>query len=178
MTASNFDACLAFTLAQEGGLVDNPSDPAGLTNKGVTLATFLAYYPNLGADGLRVINDVQVANIYRVGYWDAYIEGDLLPPGVNLMAFDFGVTAGPGRSADYLEVVAGTTVDNVDGPITEAAIAKMPPTDVITRLSGLQRAHYKALPTFPTFGDGWLARTDRRVTAALKMIQPTGAPTS
>jgi lysozyme family protein len=36
--ADLFDACLAFTLAQEGGYVDDP-DPKGATNLGITLAT-------------------------------------------------------------------------------------------------------------------------------------------
>jgi lysozyme family protein len=34
-----FDICLAFTLKTEGGYVDNPADPGGATNMGITLAT-------------------------------------------------------------------------------------------------------------------------------------------
>ena len=37
--ADRFDACLAFTLREEGGYVDDPADPGGATNMGITLAT-------------------------------------------------------------------------------------------------------------------------------------------
>ena len=37
--ADQFDPCLGFTLAQEGGYVDDPADPGGATNMGITLAT-------------------------------------------------------------------------------------------------------------------------------------------
>ena len=39
MAAGNFDDCLKFTLQFEGGFVNNPKDPGGPTNLGVTQAT-------------------------------------------------------------------------------------------------------------------------------------------
>ena len=36
----NFAEALGLTLRHEGGFVNNPKDPGGATNKGVTLATF------------------------------------------------------------------------------------------------------------------------------------------
>ena len=46
----NFDTCLAFTLQEEGGYSDNPADPGGATNMGITLATYRQWSdnPNLG----------------------------------------------------------------------------------------------------------------------------------
>jgi lysozyme family protein len=38
--ANTFDICVTFTLREEGGYVDDPSDPGGATNMGVTLATY------------------------------------------------------------------------------------------------------------------------------------------
>jgi lysozyme family protein len=35
-----FEICLAFTLREERGYADNPADPGGATNMGVTLATY------------------------------------------------------------------------------------------------------------------------------------------
>jgi hypothetical protein len=34
-----FESCLAFTLRQEGGYVDDPADPGGATNMGITLVS-------------------------------------------------------------------------------------------------------------------------------------------
>lgn len=163
----NFPACLDFTFGQEGGLVDDPDDPGGLTNLGITLAVWNKWNPS-GAAGLRAATKDQVTRIYRGDYW---LEAgcDKLPPGVDLMVFDAAVNMGPARSVGYLQVVAGTIQDDVDGPMTEAAIAKMDPEVVIERLSDLHLAHYRALPTFNRFGKGWVNRDYDALAAAKAM---------
>ena len=35
----SFEACLPIILASEGGFVDDPNDPGGATNLGITLAS-------------------------------------------------------------------------------------------------------------------------------------------
>ncbi len=49
--ADLFQQCLNFTLTQEGGFVDDPYDPGGATNMGITLATYRSWDhdPELGA---------------------------------------------------------------------------------------------------------------------------------
>src|SRR6185437_13093294 len=101
-----FDTALAFTLAQEGSFVDNPADPGGATNKGITLATFREYQPGATVDELRAISDADVWRIYRLGYWNRMRCGDL-PAGVGLSVFDFGVNAGPVPSARMLQWASG-----------------------------------------------------------------------
>ena len=49
----NFDACLAFTLKEEGGYSDNPADPGGATNMGITLATYRQWSDNPTLDQCR-----------------------------------------------------------------------------------------------------------------------------
>lgn len=171
MAAQNFASFLAFVLQEEGGWADNADDPGGATNKGITLRTFQAFQHGATADDLRNIPDATVALIYRRNYW-GLMGCDNLPSGVDLMVGDFGVNAGPSRSVTYLQVVAGTGRDGIDGALTEAAVAKMSPSLVISKLSGLQRAHYRALPDFDEFGDGWMDRTDRRVVKSLALVIP------
>jgi lysozyme family protein len=172
------DPCLTFTLKHEGGLVDDPDDPGGLTNKGITLKTFNLWFPRAGgADGLRTISSQQVNIIYDAGYW-MNVQGDALPTGVDLVVFDFAVNAGPGRSVMMLEAVAGTNRDGIDGPRTETAIAKMDPTVVITKLTNLHEAFYRADPDFDEFGGGWLARLADCRTQALAMVEAANAPGS
>ena len=48
---SNWDKALDFTLEFEGGRVDNPRDPGGRTNRGVTQRVFSEW---LAARGLPV----------------------------------------------------------------------------------------------------------------------------
>jgi lysozyme family protein len=59
--------------------------------------------------------------------------------------------------------------DGVLGPISLATVAKASVATVIAKLSGMQRAYYRSLPTYSTFGVGWNHRTDARVSAALKL---------
>ena len=40
----NFDKCLSMLLVHEGGYVNHPKDPAGMTNLGVTKKTYDNYY--------------------------------------------------------------------------------------------------------------------------------------
>ena len=51
------------------------------------------------------------------------IKGDDLPGGLDLCIFDFGVNAGPGRAAKYLQTMIGTVADGGIGPNTLKALA-------------------------------------------------------
>lgn len=169
MTTASFPVSLAFTLEAEGGWADNPDDPGGATNKGITLSTFRIYQPGATADDLRVIPDAIVAQIYREMFWDR-MNGDTLPAGVDLTVFDFGVNSGPTRSRRLLQQAVGVTADGVLGPISMGAIAKASPSEVIARLSGLQKAHYESLDDFDEFGRGWIARNESRAAAAMRLV--------
>lgn len=43
MSADGFEPALAFVLRWEGGFVDNPADPGGRTNKGITQKVYDAW---------------------------------------------------------------------------------------------------------------------------------------
>jgi lysozyme family protein len=76
MTA--FDKALALVLRHEGGLVDDPRDPGGLTNCGISQRA----YPDLDIRNLKVAD---IALIYRTDYWDA-IKGDWVGWGGDTLA--------------------------------------------------------------------------------------------
>jgi lysozyme family protein len=67
-----FDICLAFTLKTEGGYVDNPADPGGATNMGITLATLRQWSddPGLGPTQVEDITQRTARAIYRSLYWN------------------------------------------------------------------------------------------------------------
>ena len=43
MAKANFDGCLSRLLAHEGGYTNDPSDPGGPTNFGITIRDYRAY---------------------------------------------------------------------------------------------------------------------------------------
>ena len=65
-----FDACLAEVLKQEGGYVDNPLDPGGATNLGITRKTLAAWrkispWWKLPKSEVRALGRPEAASIYK-----------------------------------------------------------------------------------------------------------------
>ena len=168
MTASNFPACLVFTLGAEGGFVDNPQDPGGATNMGITRATYEAWVGHpVTVEAMKSLPENVAAQIYRANYWNA-VNGDGLPAGIDLMVFDFGVNAGTGTSAKRLQSFLGVTQDGDIGPQTLEAVKGYEPALLIKWLGASQQTYYRSL-NMPEFLDGWLNRTTARTTRALEM---------
>jgi len=172
--ADMFDACLAFTLREEGGYVDDPADPGGATNMGITLARYRQWTdnPELGPTQVRDMTERMARAIYRSLYWNP-LRADALPIGVDLSVFDMGVNAGTWRSARLLQRAIGFVGDGIDGcvgPETLDAATKCDPQSLVNDLANRQTAYYRSLSDFPIFGTGWLNRTEARRNAALAMI--------
>ena len=167
-----FGMCLAFTLGEEGGAVNNPHDPGGFTCKGVTLATYRQWMgaPDATRDELLAITDDALAAVYGGLYWNP-VNGDALPPAVAMMVFDFAVNAGVRSSAQKLQHAVGVIEDGSIGPVTLAAVASDNATFLVGRLAQLRADYYRSLTSlFPTFGRGWIARTDRCRAAAIGLL--------
>ena len=153
----NFEECLHFTLDFEGGKVDDPRDPGGRTNRGITQSTYDVYrtHNHLPHKDVFDIALFEVEEIYREMYW-LKVDGDNLRVGEDLAVFDYAVNSGPGRaklawSRHRLE----QTTNAVHGICAG-------------RLSFLQ-----GLRTWPVFGKGWRARVHACETLALQMIGET-----
>lgn len=171
MSSSTFAQCLAFTLRFEGGKVNDPRDPGGRTNQGVTQRTYEAYLERSGktavVENVYAMTPEQRDAIYREQFWRP-IKGDVLDPGVDLAVFDFAVNSGPARALKAY----GKRASN-DG----AAVVK---TVCAARLSFLH-----ALKTFQAFGRGWTARVAACEALGIKMAEnarvgalPDAKPTS
>lgn len=98
MTSSDFDRALAFTLKWEGGLVDDPRDPGGITKFGISLRS----YPQFGKMGIRSLTKEAAAEIYRRDYWEA-TGCDGLPWPISCAAFDSAVNCGLGPTMQFLK---------------------------------------------------------------------------
>ncbi|MCW6509841.1 glycosyl hydrolase 108 family protein [Lichenifustis flavocetrariae] len=169
MAERNYPApVLTETLKWEGGRVDDPRDPGGRTNQGVTQATYDAWCKGCHAP-VRSVYAMTAAErdaIYRTGFW-AKVGGDGLPDGVDLAGFDYGVNSGPARALKALKAVAGMA----DG----AAAVKAVCAARLSFLHGLRKA---------AFEKGWTRRVAAIEAAGVKMAlnarigtPPAAAPT-
>jgi lysozyme family protein len=154
----NFDKCFALVIADEGGFVDHPKDPGGMTNLGVTRRSWENYLNrDVTEMEMRGLTPDAIKPFYKAMYWDK-IKGDQLPAGVDYAAYDLAVNSGTGRAARYLQEIAGVFADGVIGPKSIEAIKACDPDQMIDALCDMRLAFLKRLTTFDTFGKGWTRR--------------------
>lgn len=150
MTASNYEACLTKVLRYEGGYVNDPHDPGGETNYGITAAVARAS----GYRGaMRNIPMDLVRSIYRQKYWDA-VSGDSLPAGLDLAVFDYAVNSGVSRAKKALVALG----------------AQHATDDTIRRYCAARLSFLKGLSTWPRYGKGWGSRVADVQATALRMV--------
>jgi len=167
---SNFPAALALVLKSEGGFVNHPSDPGGMTNLGVTKKVWEAWVKHpVDEAEMRSLTPELVTPLYKQRYWDA-CKCDDLPRGVDYAVFDSAVNMGPGRAAKLLQAALGVTADGSIGRATIAAATAADPVELLEAFSLGKEAFYQSLPTFATFGKGWLNRVAHVQDAAEGMM--------
>lgn len=170
MAAENYQKCLEMILHHEGGYVNHPKDPGGETNLGVTKRVYEDFG---GTKDMKDLTVEDVAPIYEKNYWGR-MKCDSIPSGLDLCVFDFGVNAGTGRSAKFLQTMIGTTADGGIGPNTLSKLSDYIDEngieDTIKNFQAERQSYYEGLGTFETFGKGWTRRVTETTESALEMI--------
>lgn len=138
-------------LRSEGGYVNNPKDPGGETNMGITKATARA---NGYTGPMRQIPLSVVSSIYYKKFWNTpYYRGSDMFSGVDLSVVDFGVNSGPSRAGRYYK-------------------AALKPNDPVATIKALNKARLgflRGLGTWATFGGGWGRRVATTEAKSVKM---------
>ncbi|OOF50284.1 Predicted lysozyme (DUF847) [Rodentibacter pneumotropicus] len=147
-------------IGHEGGYVNDPRDPGGETNWGITKHTARE---NGYVGAMRAMTREQAFKIYHSAFWVRY-QCEKMPSAVAYQFFDAAVNHGLGNASRMLQRAVNVADDGVIGAFTLAAIKKMAVSDVIMRLNAERLEFYCKLSTFATFGKGWV----RRVAGNLK----------
>ena len=155
----NFPTCCDITLKHEGGFVNHPSDPGGRTMRGVTQRTYDSWRSRKGLKvrDVKLISDSELKQIYARDYWHP-VGGEILPAGVDLATYDFGVNSGPSRAVKYLQRVVGARVDGRVGAETFGKVIKLEPVKVVRALCKARLSFVQGLRTWGVFGKGWARR--------------------
>jgi lysozyme family protein len=179
MTDANFSHCLQLLLVSEGGNDDDPTDMGGRTSHGITQREYDAYrltHPDLPSD-VWTAPQSAIEAIYKISYWRPWCPQ--LPDGVDYVFFDVSVLHGPGKAAIWLQQALGVAADGHIGVITLTRLKSAAPSELISAMTSLRRAHFKGIvankPSQQKFLKGWLARADRVEGDALQMAR-AGAP--
>ena len=172
---ASFDVFFPTLLKHEGGFVNDPADPGGATNKGITMGTFqecaqryLGLEPTL--ENLKALTDAQAGKIYKPLYWDKVRGDEIALQGLANIVFDFQVNAG-GNAAKLLQKVLNDlgatpplTVDGDIGPGTMSALAGADQRAVYGAYKQGRIDYYRDLvakrPALGKFLNGWLNRVN------------------
>lgn len=161
---ASFDRFAPRLLKWEGGYVDDPSDPGGATCKGVTLATYRAWYgSHRTKEDLRGISDGQWRAIMKGGYWDRCRADQIANQSVAEIFVDWCVNSGTGMIKNVQSMV-GTTADGIAGPKTVAAINGADPARLHAKIKAARKAYYEGVvkkrPSSRKYMKGWMDRLD------------------
>ena len=163
-----FEKAHAFVSRMEGGFVDDPADPGGITNYGVSLRFLKSQGLDVGdidgdgdidADDIRALTPELAARVLRRVFWDVF-PLDIVPDPLAVAVYDTAVNMGIGQASRLTQKALGLEADGCWGPMTWAAIKNCSaPHIVALSLVNYRRARYTALvrnnPALGKFSRGW-----------------------
>ena len=159
-------------IGNEGGYVDNPKDPGGETNWGITWSVLnQAIGANIVPAGtiIATLTRDQSKLIYKHFFWDAG-QMDQFDAAISFQVFDFAVNSGIGTAIRKLQAAVGVADDGNIGPVTITAIKSFTPAQVIILFVAERLDFWRKLSTWQTFGAGWTARAAADLRYAAKDI--------
>ena len=150
MTSHDLQAILDRIIDREGGLVDHPSDPGGLTNFGISQRA----YPN---EDIRALTRERAKFLYLRDYIFKHHLERLDDPALVENMVDWIINGGPAIKS--LQRLIGVTPDGVVGPDTIAAAnrATLEKPNLVASLLRKRLLYFASLTKHP-FIMGWINR--------------------
>lgn len=165
---TTFDFIVAKLLKAEGGFVDHPSDPGGVTNRGITMASWAAYLGReTSRDEMKELSKEQAIKFYKSEYWDRR-RVEEFEPGLRHIWFDMSVNHGSKNAGKILQQSVNTRqgntaldVDGLVGPNTMGRIGVLGLRDILVERfmffanNCFRRSRYAERTSSNDFIRGW-----------------------
>lgn len=154
----------------EGGFVNDPQDPGGVTNMGITQAVLSEWRGHPASiDDVKNLSREEARSIFYARYWKP-LRCDQLPLPLALMTYNCGVNSGIGRGGKFLQRSlnrqgAGLIEDGRVAQLSIQAAASANIAQAVQDYGDIYEAFYRSLGTFGRFGKGWI----NRLTEVLKL---------
>jgi lysozyme family protein len=151
---NSFNFAVALVLEHEGGYVNDPDDPGGETNYGISKRA----YPKLD---IARLSRGEAIRIYHRDYWRR-TRCQKLPDQVAIAVFDTAVNMGCKRAVKILQKCVGASVDGLIGPQTLRGIRQVNGEQLLVDYMARRALHYNNIvikkPTQEKYLRGWLRR--------------------
>ncbi len=147
---NDFDRAFDRLIGSEGGYVNDPNDPGGETNWGISKRS----YPNVD---IKNLTREQAATIYYRDFWNR-IHADAMPFALAFQTFDFAVNSGIETAVRYLQKALGVADDGYWGPVTMQAVASADVDYAVMRVNAYRLIYMTKLSGWGNFGRGWARR--------------------
>lgn len=157
---SDFEPAFQVVLKHEGGYVNDPVDPGGITNFGITLRSAQEHWgsENVTPAFMRTMR-VQDARDFYYARWQRLGLSELQSQAAATKVFDAQVNMGS-NGVKCAQRACGVDDDGRLGPMSIAAINALP--TFVERYTEELENYYKALaakkPQLQKFLKGWLSR--------------------
>jgi lysozyme family protein len=114
---------ITLTLRNEGGFVDNPADPGGATNMGITQR-------DMPGANIKDLTAAQAITYYLAHFW-LPLYGGIEDQFFANKIFDMGVLFGLDTATKLLQGILKLTLDGEFGPLTLAAVNEADPHSLL-----------------------------------------------
>mgnify|MGYP003057306386 CR=1 FL=1 len=167
---ANIKILAPFILSFEGGYVNDPHDPGGATNRGVTIATWRQVGYDKDGDGdidvadLKLITpDDAVSRVMKPHYWDRCQADRIKSQSVANIMVDW-VWASGKHGITGVQKILCVEADGIVGEKTLAAINAQEPRALFDHIHRARARFIDQLiagrPTSARYRAGWLRRLD------------------
>lgn len=174
MTAATYEAAMIRVFADEGGYTNDPIDPGGATNWGITIIDARKYWKaDASPTDVRNMPKSIAADIYRKHYANP-MRYDELPAGFDYSVLDAAINSGVGRAPVWAGKALGIAAKSINDVVAPANAAK-DKVAAIQKYWAVRMAFLQSLSTFWRFGKGWTRRVTTGEAAAVKMWLTLGA---
>lgn len=154
-----------FVLNEEGRYyTDDPDDPGGATDYGITQSSFDSYCQKKGltTHDVKTLTEQEIEAVYS-DLW-ASASCDKMASPVDMVHYDYCVNAGITQASISMQRVLRIMMDGVIGPQTVATIERWDPKELSASLLSERARFYNALvtekPELGKYLQGWLDRVE------------------
>jgi lysozyme family protein len=153
-----FDEAIERVLAAEGGYTNDPGDPGGETQWGISKRS----YPDVN---ILALTREEAKNIYKRDFWEpvaAFFDASGFDASAMVFQMlDAAVNHGMDNAIRFLQRALGVVDDGHFGPVSRAAITLIPLADLHLLFIAERIEFFVRLSTFVKYGKGWMRRCAR-----------------